>query len=76
MPDMILIRFSDTNMEKRALGYLAGRFSGKTWKSGATLVPEEALPHLAAEGITFSVEGHLNYETAYAPLRDTAAAAL
>jgi hypothetical protein len=73
---MILIRFSDAQMEKRGLGYLAGRFSGRTWKSGETLVPEEALSHLAAEGITFSVEGHLNYEKVYAPLRDSAAAAV
>ena len=73
---MILIRFSDARREKRGLGYLAGRFSGKTWKSGETLVPEEALPHLAAEGITFSVEGHLNYGKAYAPLRDPAPAAV
>ena len=73
---MILIRFSDAQMEKRGLGYLAGRFSGKSWKSGETLVPEEALPHLAAAGITFSVEGHLSYEKVYAPLRDSAPAAV
>ena len=66
---MILIRFSDAQMEKRGLGYLAGRFGGKSWKSGETLVPEEALSHLAAAEITFSVEGHLNYEKVYAPLR-------
>ena len=45
-------------MEKRALGYLAGRFSGKTWSPGETLVPEDALSHLAAEGITFTVVDH------------------
>ncbi len=58
---MILIRFSDAQMEKRGLGYLAGRFSCKTWKSGETLVPEEALSQLAAAGLKFSVEGHLSY---------------
>ena len=47
-------------MEKRGLGYLAGRFNGKTWNNGTTLVPEEALSHLAAAGLTFSVEGPLN----------------
>lgn len=73
---MILIRFSDADMEKRGLGYLAGRFSGTTWKSGETLVPEEALPHLAAAGIRFSVEGHLTYDKVYAPLRDSAAASV
>lgn len=63
-------------MEKRGLGYLAGRFSGKSWANGDTLVPEEALPHLAAEGITFSVQGRLNYEQAYASLRNSAAVAV
>jgi hypothetical protein len=73
---MILIRFSDPEMEIRGLDYLAGRFSGKTWNTGESLVTEEALPHLAAEGIKFSVEGHLSYEKVYAPLRDSAAAAI
>ncbi|MEI9894496.1 MAG: hypothetical protein WDN28_11575 [Chthoniobacter sp.] len=73
---MIWIRFSDAETEKRGLGDLAGRFSGKTWKSGETLVPEEALSHLAAAGIKFSVEGHLSYEKVYAPLRDPASAAV
>jgi hypothetical protein len=76
MRPMILIRFSDAQMEKRGLGYLAGRFSGTSWKSGETLVPEEALSHLAAAGIKFSVEGHLNYEKVYAPLRGPAATAV
>ena len=73
---MILIRFSDAQAEKRGLGYLAGRFGGKTWKSGETLVPEAALSHLAAAGIKFSVEGHLSYEKVYAPLRDSAPSAV
>ena len=73
---MILIRFSDAQMEKRGLGYLAGRFNGKTWNTGETLVPEEALAHLAAEGIRFTVEGRMSYEKSYAPLRDPAAAAV
>jgi hypothetical protein len=73
---MTVIRFTDAEMEKRGLGYLAGRFSGKTWATGETLVPEEALPHLAAEGITFIVAGRMPYERAYAPLRDPASAAL
>ena len=54
---MILIRFSDPEMELRALGYLGGRFRGKTWDTGETLIPDEALAHLAAEGFKFSVEG-------------------
>ena len=71
---MVLIRFPDPETEKKALGYLAGRFSGKTWANGETLVPETALAHLAAEGIRFSVEGRPNYETTYAPVRNSASA--
>ncbi|HKB37651.1 MAG TPA: hypothetical protein VKD72_14485 [Gemmataceae bacterium] len=55
---MILIRFPDAASERRALGYLAGRFSFKSWASGETLVPEAALSALAVEGIRFAVEGH------------------
>jgi hypothetical protein len=54
---MVIIQFADPAMERRALGYLLGRFSGKTWANGETMVPEEALAHLAAEGIEFSVKG-------------------
>lgn len=43
-------------MERRGLGYLAGRYNCKTWSSGETLVPEQALPNLAAAGIEFRVE--------------------
>ena len=49
-------------MRRRALGYLLGRFSGRSWASGEVLVPEPALPHLAAEGIEFSVEGPGSYD--------------
>lgn len=54
---MILIRFPDAETERRALGFLAGRFSFKSWDSGETLVPESALAHLAREGIQFQVQG-------------------
>jgi hypothetical protein len=63
---MVLIQFSDPAMERRALGYLLGRFPGRTWANGQTMVPEEALAHLAAEGIEFSVKGHPTYERGYA----------
>jgi hypothetical protein len=56
---MVIIQFPDKSMERRALGYLLGRFSGKTWANGETMVPEEALPHLAAQGIEFSVKRRL-----------------
>jgi hypothetical protein len=50
---MVLIRFPNTEAKRRALGYLPGRFSFKSWASGEMLVPEAALPYLAVEGIPF-----------------------
>jgi hypothetical protein len=72
---MIIIRFPDNETKRNALGYLAGRFSGKSWSTGELMVPEEALAHLAAEGIRFTVEGPATYER-LAPLRDPAALAV
>jgi len=51
---MIIIRFPDAETERRAL---AGRFSFKTWDTGETLVPDNALPWLARERITFTALG-------------------
>jgi hypothetical protein len=70
---MVIIRFPDPDTEKRALGFLAGRFSGKSYASGETVVPEAALAYLALEGIRFTVDGPATYER-LTPLRDTAAA--
>jgi hypothetical protein len=56
---MIIIRFPTAEMERRALGYLAGRFSFKTWDTGETAVPPQALTWLASEGISFIVEGRV-----------------
>ena len=44
---MIIIRFPDDAMERKGLGYLAGRFSFKTWATGETAVPEVALAYMA-----------------------------
>jgi hypothetical protein len=63
---MIRIRFPDTTTEQRTLGFLAGRFSFKSWSNGETLVPPTALAALALEGISFSVVGPATYEQ-YAP---------
>ena len=72
-PDMIRIRFPDTTTERRALGFLAGRFSFKSLANGETIVPSAALASLALEGIPFSVVGSATYEQ-YAPtVRDPAA---
>jgi len=54
---MILIRFSDPVTERRALGYLAGRFSFRSRSDGVMLVPDQALSVLARENISFIVDG-------------------
>jgi hypothetical protein len=61
-------------MERRALGYLAGRFSFKSFDDGTTLVPETALGHLAAQGIRFTVQGPAAYDQIVPTVRDSAAA--
>ena len=70
---MIIIRFPDSETERRGLGFLATRFPGKSWSSGETLVPEAALAHLAQQGIKFTVEGPATYEQ-LASLRNPAPA--
>jgi hypothetical protein len=73
---MIVIRFPDAACERRALGFLAGRFSFKSWATGETVVPEYALGSLAAEGISFFVEGPAKYEQLTATVRNPPAAAV
>ena len=70
---MILIRFSDLDAKRRALGYLAGRFSFTTYKTGEMLVPQAALGELAIQGIQFSVEGPATYGQSIPALRSAAA---
>jgi len=57
----ILIRFPDEATERRALGKLIPRFAGKSWSSGETAVPSEALSFLADVGIKFEVIGPAPY---------------
>ena len=59
---MILIRFPNTDSKRSALAQLAGRFNFKSWASGEMLVPEDALPYLAVQGVSFTVEGPARYE--------------
>jgi len=66
---MIIIRFADESTERRALGFLAGRFSFKTFSDGRTLVPPAAVTALALEGIHFIVEGSPTYEQLVPTLR-------
>jgi hypothetical protein len=70
---MVTIRFPDAAAKRRALGWLPGRFSFKSWATGEMLVPPEALAYLAMEGIPFSVEGPATYEQRIPALRVPAA---
>jgi hypothetical protein len=60
-PEMVTITFSDREAEKRALGFLIGRFSGRILRSGEHLVPEAALEALAEQNISFTVRGKATY---------------
>ncbi len=54
---LIRIRFPNDESKRRALGYLAGRFSFTSYATGEMLVIEPALAALASETIPFIVEG-------------------
>ena len=71
----VLLRFPDAETERKALGKLIPHFSGKSWANGETMVPANALPFLAGEGITFTVIGPAPYEC-LTSLRDTGAVAV
>lgn len=73
---MIIIRFSDASAERKALGFLAGRYSFKSWATGETMVPEQALGALAGAGIPFYVEGPAKYEQLAETVRNPPAAAV
>jgi hypothetical protein len=70
---MVTIVFPDRTTEKRALGFLLGRFSGRVLKSGEHIVPEAALEALADQNIPFTVKGKATYEQQMAALRGAAA---
>jgi hypothetical protein len=73
---VVAIRFSDRETEKRALGFLIGRFSGRVLRSGEHLVPEAALEALAEQNIPFSVLGKATYAQHMAALRGDASASV
>jgi hypothetical protein len=70
---MVVISFPDKEAQKKALGFLLGRFSGKALKSGEHIVPEAALAALAQQNIVFTVHGKASYEKQIAALRSAAA---
>jgi hypothetical protein len=71
----ILIKFPDEETEGRALGKLIPRFAGKSWATGETAVPSQALSFLAEEGIAFTVIGPAPYEL-LTPVRNSGAVAV
>jgi hypothetical protein len=71
---MILIQLPDVDSKRRALGFLAGRFSFKSWSTGEMAVPEAALAYLATEGIPFVVKGPAPYERLISAVRNPPAA--
>ena len=73
---MVKVRFPNSESERKALGFLAGRFSFKTCADGYTLVPEAALARLAGEGVTFTVEGRATYEQSFSTVRDSSASSV
>ncbi|MFO1091743.1 MAG: hypothetical protein U0992_00305 [Planctomycetaceae bacterium] len=57
MGNLIRIAFPDRETEKRVLGFLPGRFSGRILKSGEHLVPEAVLDSLARQNIALNIMG-------------------
>ena len=66
---MVTITFPDRETEKRALGFLLGRFSGRVMRTGEHIVPEAALEALADQNIPFTIKGKTNYEQQMAATR-------
>jgi hypothetical protein len=66
---MVTITFPDREVEKKALAFLLGRFSGRVLRSGEHLVPEAALEALADQNIPFTVRGKTTYEQQVAAIR-------
>ena len=75
-PTMVVITFPDSETQKKALGFLLGRFSGKVLKNGEHIVPEAALAALADQNIPFTVHGKASYEKQIAALRSAASGAV
>jgi hypothetical protein len=73
---VVVITFPDAETQKKALGFLLGRFSGKVLSTGEHIVPEAALAALADRGIAFTVHGKASYEKQVAALRSAASDAV
>ncbi len=66
---MVIITFPDKDTQRKALGFLLGRFSGRVLKTGEHIVPEAALPALAEQNLVFTIHGKASYEQQVAALR-------
>jgi hypothetical protein len=69
---MIVITFPDKETQKKALGFLLGRFSGTVLKTGEHIVSDAAVQALAERNFTFTVKGKATYEQQIAALRSAA----
>jgi len=69
---MVTITFPNRKVEKQALAFLLGRFSGRVLRSGEHLVPEAALEALADQNIPFAVKGKATYEQEVSAIRGAA----
>jgi hypothetical protein len=69
---MVIITFPGAETQKKAVGFLLGRFSGQVLKTGEHIVPEAALAALAEKNISFTVHGKASYEKQIAALRSAA----
>ena len=49
---MVRIRFTDPVSKHRALGFLAGRYSFKSFATGEMILPAEAIPALALKDVS------------------------
>jgi len=70
---MVRIVFKDRQTERKALGFLLGKFSGRVLKGGEHLLPEPALEDLAQQNFAFTVKGKASYEQQVEAIRGTAA---
>lgn len=73
---MVIVNFPDRETEKKALGFLLGRFSGRVIKGGDFILPEAALEALAEANFVFTVKGKATYEHQMAALRSAGAASI
>ena len=69
---MVTVTFADREIQKRAIGFLLGRFSFRVLRSGENFVPEAALAALADQNIPFTVLGKTTYEQQLAAFRGAA----